>query len=269
MLDDRMETGERFQNFSTRRIAALGFFTDGQPQLVKQDLAELFGRLNVELLPCVRINRVDELCNAPVEHLAEGGKLRGVGEAADVLHLCEQTHERQFNRKVQVAHPALLQLFGQRRGHAANRVGAGCQRGQQSSPVAERRIHFGRAKIKRRQRLTQLCERDTIQIEAVVIGREQIGRDAGIKRDPARLQSHGEQTDAPLLGIVHHERIFAREQAAQQLAPALLAQIGGQRGIGRAISCKGQRVGRAREEERQFFLLINGAQTRECVLRAG
>ena len=75
-VNNGVSTAELLQGFCIRGVARLFLFGGREPQLLKQHLAELLGRMNVEIAAC---------------HLPDGGKapLGGIGKPPTVFgHSC-------------------------------------------------------------------------------------------------------------------------------------------------------------------------------------
>ena len=106
-----MLPAELFQHLGVGRIPSLGLLVGGQAQLVEQDLAQLLGGVDVELLPGQVVDAVPAAVDALGQHLAELGQRLPVDAEAALLHLRQHRAEGQFYRVQQIGQPLGFQLW--------------------------------------------------------------------------------------------------------------------------------------------------------------
>ena len=106
---------EFLQHVGVGAPAGLGLFPGRQPQLVKEDLAELLRGLDVELPPRVPPDALLQAGDVLVEALAEVIERFAVYQKARVLHVGKHTAERQLRRFIEREHFPLFHLLLQRR----------------------------------------------------------------------------------------------------------------------------------------------------------
>ena len=70
-LDDRVLAPELFEHVGVRRIAAFGLLARGQAKLVKEDLAELLGGIDVEFPSGKAENGLLGRADAAFQHVSE------------------------------------------------------------------------------------------------------------------------------------------------------------------------------------------------------
>ena len=115
LVHDRVLAPELLQHVGVGAPAGLGLFPGRQPQLVKEDLAELLRGLDVELPPRVPPDALLQAGDVLVEALAEVIERFAVYQKARVLHVGKHTAERQLRRFIEREHFPLFHLLLQRR----------------------------------------------------------------------------------------------------------------------------------------------------------
>ena len=101
------------QHLGVGGVPGLGLLHRGQPQLFKQNMAQLLGREDVELLPRLSINFLLGVRNAPGEHLAKPGQCPLVHQHPAPLHIGQHRAQGDLHLLEQLGQPQLVQLGGQ------------------------------------------------------------------------------------------------------------------------------------------------------------
>ena len=112
-VDDRVLATELFQHVRVRGVAAFRLLARRQAELVKEDLPELLGGVDVEFLPGIAEDRLLRSLDPALEHIAEGDERHLVRLDARSLHFSEHAAERQLDLVIELLHAVLRELFRQ------------------------------------------------------------------------------------------------------------------------------------------------------------
>ena len=112
-LHDGVAAPQLLQHLGAGGVARLGLFHRGQAQLVKEDVAELLGGVDVELLSRQLVDEGLVGPDALIQQGAEGGQGLPVHQHTQVLHLRQHRAEGELHAVVEVVHAQLLQPGGQ------------------------------------------------------------------------------------------------------------------------------------------------------------
>ena len=132
---------ELFQHVGVGAPAGLGLFPGGQHQLLEEHLAELLGRVDVELVPRLPPDVLLQFFYAAAQALAERGQGPAVHQEALVLHLRQHGAERQLDGLVELQRLRLAELPLQHgielpEGLGLRRLAAQVARGQARGVIA-------------------------------------------------------------------------------------------------------------------------------------
>ena len=94
-------------------VAAFRLLARGQAELVKEDLPELLGGVDVEFLPGIAEDRLLRGLDPALEHIAEGDERHLVRLDARGFHFGEHAAERQLDLVIELLHAVLRELFRQ------------------------------------------------------------------------------------------------------------------------------------------------------------
>ena len=196
-LDDRMVVTQAFEHLGVGAVAALGFLLRRKVQVIKEHLAELLGRVDVELLTGVEVDRAFQLLDLRGKHHAVVGDALSVHGKAEVFHLGKDACQRDLDLRQQLFLTVRLYLIEQLAAELvvyAERqqvfIGIVLRAGQgdlvHGAEVFVAVILFGRLQQIRRQ---LHVKGDVVHLEAVSvsIGKERLAA-AGIEPDFRVLQ---------------------------------------------------------------------------------
>ena len=108
-----MAAFELFKHLRVRRVAALRLLDGRKPQLFKEHLAQLLGRVDVEFLPGIAENIRLIFLDADLEHIAERDERHLIDENAPRLHPRQHRAKGQLDFVIELFHAAFAQLPGQ------------------------------------------------------------------------------------------------------------------------------------------------------------
>ena len=136
IIHRRAVGAQAFQRFGVGGIAAGRFFAGRQAQLVKQGFAQLLGAVQIELVPDLSINVLQNAVQLGAQAIAELADALGVHRKADALHVGQHAGQRQLHRGQQVVAALLVQLSGKHIQQGGKRPGirrGGAGKGRGSS----------------------------------------------------------------------------------------------------------------------------------------
>ncbi|CAK7285478.1 hypothetical protein SGPA1_31351 [Streptomyces misionensis JCM 4497] len=218
--------GEPGQRVGVRGEAGLGLLGLGQGQLAEEDLLELLGRAQVELVARGRVRLLHGLLHRAREHLLHRFQVGAVGGDAVPLHAREQRGGGQLHVAQQVGGADLVQAALE--GLAQVQDGAGLDHqglGLGGLVGAEGQLAVGRGG--RRQLAVQVLQRQRVQIEGAAARLDQVGGERGV---------HAHALDAPAvlgedphgaLGVVEHLGARRVRQPGRERVLVGLVQLGG------------------------------------------
>ena len=96
-LDDRILQTELLQHLRRGGITCLRLFPVGQPLFLKKDHAQLFGRIDVELLTCIGINLLLQFIDTAPQPLAVCPKLLPFDPDPVAFHIRQHKYQRHLN----------------------------------------------------------------------------------------------------------------------------------------------------------------------------
>ena len=136
-----MLADELLQHVGVGAPAGLGLFPGGQHQLLEEHLAELLGRVDVELVPRLPPDVLLQRFYAAAHALAVGGQGPAVHQEARALHLRQHGAERQLDGVVELQRVRLAELPLQHgielpEGLGRRRLAAQVARGQARGVIA-------------------------------------------------------------------------------------------------------------------------------------
>ena len=228
-LDDGVLAPQLLQHLGVGGVARLGLFHRRQPQLFKEDLAQLLGGVDVELLPRQRENGLLVPGDALGQGLAEGGEGFPVHQHPGQLHLGQHGAQGQLHLLVELGEVQFLQTLGQglikcvdegavaqkgahgpadlgggavpvlRIGIGVLSGGAGLLKGKEGVEGAGGQILLGLGKF-----LVVVGEPQLFQVVAAVGGSQQVGGHLGVKADVPGFHALVQQLADQLLGAVDH-----------------------------------------------------------------
>ena len=198
-LDDGVLPLELFQHLGAGGVARLGLFHRGQAQLVKEDVPQLLGGVDVEGLPRQLIDLGLVSGDALGEHLPKGGQGLPVYQEALPLHLGQDRAQGELHLVIELVHPQLLQPGGQGLAQGPDE-GAVLRQGLQGRAVVGQGAESIRGQIGLLglgELLVEVGQAQLLQVIAAVGGGQQIGGQGGVEDEAlppdALVQQPGEQ----------------------------------------------------------------------------
>ena len=101
------------EHLLVRGIAGLGFLDRGELELLEQHLAELLGRIDVELHAGLPVDLVEEPVKLAFQLLRQSGQDAGVHPEPGRLHLAQHHGEGKLHPLEQLIHARSRELLGQ------------------------------------------------------------------------------------------------------------------------------------------------------------
>ena len=195
-VDDRVLATELFQHVRVRGVAAFRLLARRQAELVKEDLPELLGGVDVEFLPGIAEDRLLRSLDPALEHIAEGDERHLIRLDARSLHFSEHAAERQLDLVIELLHAVLRELFRQSfieraDGRGLRQAGADA-RGVFSDLLAVRAVD-GKA---------QVLLHDAVQVVAAARRVKIIGGQRGVEDEALRRVSLFQQTAHQRLAVM-------------------------------------------------------------------
>ena len=227
VLHDGRLPAQLLQHLGVGGVARLGLFHRGQAHFVEEDVPELLGREDIELLPRLLIDALLHLGDAVVEHPAEGGQGLPVHQHSRVLDVRQHRAQGQLHLPEEFPHLQLLQAGGH---DLLQRPDEGGVTGQ--GLLHRRPVGQGGKGVFRQIRLLRpeilplkIGQAQFFQLVAAVGGREQIGRQRGVKdkalAPDAPLQQAGEQ-GLDVVGVFGN---LPRKELPQNLSVVFQASV--------------------------------------------
>ena len=108
-----MAVFQLFQHLNVGGIALLGLFDGLEPQFLKQDMSQLLGGVDVELLPGQTVDLLCQLLDLAAEGGPETEKPSGVQQKALPLHLAQNGNQRQLHFTKEFFHPLFPDALSQ------------------------------------------------------------------------------------------------------------------------------------------------------------
>ncbi len=216
------QSGERLGIGGVPRLDPFGL---GQAELGEQDLLQLFGRAQVELVPDQRVRALLGRFHLPAQRRRHGGEVVAVGRYASPLHPGEDVHQRQLNVVQQPGSAAALQVGVERGGQLSGGRRLPDQRGRHRyrrlvvvllTGEVEREL-AGRLLTTASQLLAQVTQDQVGQVERALAGQGEIRGKRGVAGHPGQVQASCGQRVHRALGVV------------QRLRPLRVGEPGGQR----------------------------------------
>ena len=198
--DDLVIVGHLLQRVGVGRGTGLRLLDRREPEVFEQDLAQLRGRVDVELLAGHRVDLGLEPAALVAQFLAEVVEELDVDANAGFLHARQHRNERAFDALVEIDQFAGLQRLGEDVGQPfQHRDAAPGFLGARFAVEVERaRFLIGRGQLER-----EMAQRKVFE-EVLPFARvEQVRHDCGVLVE--RVQFEIEPV-RHLLGAVHHER---------------------------------------------------------------
>lgn len=195
--------GQPGQRVRVRRVTGLRLLRLGQVQLAEEDLLELLGRAEVELVPDGGVGLLHRLLHGVGEHLLHGFQVRPVRRDAVPLQPGQQRRRGQLHVAQQLGRADLRQLLAERLAQVEDRAGLHHQRlGLGLVVRAEGQLTVGRRGGP--QLPAQVLQGQRVQREGAAARLHQIRGERGV---------HGHTLDRPpvlgedphrTLGVVQH-----------------------------------------------------------------
>ena len=195
-VDDRVLAAELFQHVCVRGVAAFRLLARRQAELVKEDLPELLGGVDVEFLPGVVKNRLLRSLDPALEHIAEGDERHLVRLDARGLHFGEHTAERQLDLVIELLHAVLRELFRQRRIERAD------GRGLRQTGADARGVLTDLLAVRTADGKAQVVLHDAVQIVAATCRVEIIGGQRRVEDEAIRREALLQQAAHQRLAVV-------------------------------------------------------------------
>ena len=189
LVDHRMGGAQVLEHGRIGRVAGLRPLALGQVELVEEDLFELLGAAQVELVPDVHVDLALQPVDLGGELAVQDAQRLEVEGDADGLHPGEDRDERQLDLAEQALQLDLVEA-------ALERLADG-QRGQRLEAGACRR----RQLVGRRQDLVEVLRHDVGDGLAAQGGVEDVGRDLRVDGDRQGLASRSSANAATRTGL--------------------------------------------------------------------
>ena len=228
VVDDRVLAQQLLERRGVGRKAGLRLLLGCQPEPVEQDLAQLRGGVDVELLACVLPDLAAQAIAVVAELIVEPLQLGHVDPDADDLHARQHPHERDLDVVVQRCEPAPLQGGRQRIHQSCHRQGAPAGLlPRRHRGVVEVELTLGRTGAVGQAGLGVAVEQFFEHVAR--LGRiDQVRRDHRVEHQRVHVDPVIEQSPHQGLGVVRRElAAIDRHQRAQGI---------GDRGLGDDLS---------------------------------
>ena len=216
LVNDRVLAAQLFEHGGIRAPAGLGLFPGREHELVKQHVAELLRRLDIERLARAGPNALLQLLDGAREALAEIIQRLAVHEKARVLHARQHRAQRQLDIRIERQHAERVHLFPQ-------------HRLQRPDGLRIRRFP------------AEIRLRETREIIVPGRGVEQIGRQRRVKHEPVRRQALGEQRAHEVFDVVPRFMHAVRKQQTQECV-VIIAELRPRERIARLAVAERERV---------------------------
>lgn len=216
LVNDRVLAAQLFEHGGIRAPAGLGLFPGREHELVKQHVAELLWRLDIERLARAGPNALLQLLDGAREALAEIIQRLAVHEKARVLHARQHRAQRQLDVRIERQHAERVHLFPQ-------------HRLQRPDGLRIRRFP------------AEIRLRETREIIVPGRGVEQIGRQRRVKHEPVRRQALGEQRAHEVFDVVPRFMHAVRKQQTQECV-IVIAKLRPRKRITRLAVAERERV---------------------------
>lgn len=216
LVDDRVLAAQLFEHGGIRAPAGLGLFSGREHELIKQHMAELLRRLDVERLARAGPDALLQLLDGACEALAEIIQRLAVHEKARVLHARQHRAQRQLNVRIKRQHAERVHLFPQ---HRLQRPDG---------------LHIRRFPAEVRLRKTR-------QVVASGRGIEQVGRQRRVKHKSVRRQALGEQRAHEVFDVVPRFVHAVRKQQTQERV-VIIAELRPRERIARPAVTERERI---------------------------
>ena len=114
IIDDRVFGRQLLQDACGGGVAGLGLFASGKAHFFKKDLAQLFGRSDIEGLSCLFVNLLFELVDPAAQALAVGAQGFGLDADSQAFHIGEDKGQRALYLRVEAPHLLFFKLCADR-----------------------------------------------------------------------------------------------------------------------------------------------------------
>ena len=208
--------------------AGFGLFPVGQAQVLKQDLSQLLGGIDVELLPGGGVNPLLQLADGVGQVRTEPGQGPAVHQEAAALHIRQHPAQRKLHIEVQLFHALFPEPGQQHTIQGLYRRTIAVQRRPGGGPVSQRgeglRLQVGGL----RQLLVEIRHKQPGQVVFSGGGVQQIGRQGGVEHEALRRKARVQQGAHQILDVVGHLGDIGGKQRRQQGLPVPLIVSGPQ-----------------------------------------
>ena len=220
-----MVSAQCLQHLDVGRVAALGLFDHRQLQLVKQDLAQFFGRVDVELLSRLAVDLRRQLRNPSGQRLSERTQGVRVRLKADHLHLSKHGHERKLHVIIQIVHALRFDLGHDILCQLLDDLRMDAQSLRCLFTAAEQRKCIFLLIVPAVRNLPpQIGQRDAVKRVAALCRIEQIGAERRVEHHTRGRNPLAHQRAQQFLAVVQDQRNLTGEQPCQNIMPSRRAE---------------------------------------------
>ena len=208
--------------------AGFGLFPVGQAQVLKQDLSQLLGGIDVELLPGGGVNPLLQLADGVGQVRTEPGQGPAVHQEAAAFHIRQHPAQRKLHIEVQLFHALFPEPGQQHTMQGLYRRAIAAQRRPGGGPVSQQGEGLRLQVDGLWQLLVEIRHKQPGQVVFPGGGVQQIGRQGGVEHEALRREAAVQQRPHQILHVVGHLGDIGGKQRRQQGLPVPLIVPGPQ-----------------------------------------